>query len=277
MAPQRLRGVVVLFGLAAWVWGLLEDAHGKDPRRRQVLNAFEELRKSYRASLPDIKVRSVKSTVPGAKGGEAKVVSPGDVGPNLVKVKPAVVDVDGEWVEARNMVKVWAELAATGKKVSLTGYRWKPDERFYLCFETTAPVKFAFHQKFANRPDEQILPTEKHTKSFDTILPGEPYRLPVLLRMLDTDDDEDVSLSVVVVGSGGDPDLDREITVKAARNYCSKMDQLHQEMRTKKLAMSPIDLGREGQPTSDNTDDVALIAVGTGNRGYVELTLRKNP
>src|SRR5262249_8898322 len=157
--------------------------------------------------------------------GRATVASREAIKEGMIQVKPATVDVQGERVRTTNMVKVWGELAAGGKKVSLSGYEGRPNERFYLCFETTAAVRFGFHQTDPGKEPILILPKPKHTKSYETIMPGKPYKLPVLLKMLDTDDDEVVTLSVVVVGSGPDPDPvgdDNRIGVKPADDYCQK-------------------------------------------------------
>jgi hypothetical protein len=275
-----LRILVVWIGIFFVIGGSAGIANADD-ERAEVLKKFEELsnRVNERLDKDGIKWRNVKSAAPDANG-QAEVTSLDELKKSLARVKPVEVVVGGKPVSTRLFVKVWAELATSGKKVSLSGYDWRQKEQFYLCFQPSVPVRFAFHQTDKDVKPSMILPVPRYTESFEIIRPGKVFRLPIRLEMLDTDDDEAVTFTFLQAGSGPDPTTggaaDDEIGVLASKDYCTEMDNVF----TKTIAsaakrMRVIDLPRTGRRVSEDFNEIALIAVGVNDVGFIPFTMRK--
>jgi hypothetical protein len=250
-------------------------ARGEDDDRKKLLRAFDTLRKDVQEKIGDVAVTTVLSDIPQAVG-KAEVVDDEQLRSRLVQVKPLSIEVQGNPMETTNIVKVWAELT-DGKKVSLTGYDWQPKERFYLCFETAVPVHFAVHYTPRDGGPTLVLPNRKYTKSYETILPGKPYTLPIRMKMEDTDDPERMTLTfVTVAGPAPSPSVRRgKIRTKAAEDYCNEMDELAKQVRARGLRMRTLEIEPGGRNSVDDPNAVALLAVTTDNRGFIELTMRK--
>jgi len=81
-----------------------------------------------------------------------------------------------------------------GDYVSLTSYRWKPDEYFVLCFQTANPVTFSLFnvtKAVDGKPKyEWLLPSDKMPESTAPIKPGKVYEFTKPLQMESHADNE---------------------------------------------------------------------------------------
>lgn len=100
-------------------------------------------------------------------------------------------------------VKIWGQLVdpfgQPGPFVNLVKHKWQRKERFHLWLESAVPVQLALFQNYPEgRPaSKQISPDPRFPQTFATIMPGQPYRFPVLIEMDDDLRDELMSLVVV--------------------------------------------------------------------------------
>lgn len=98
-------------------------------------------------------------------------------------------------------MKIWAELRDgpnAGKFVNPAAYRWAAKERFWLWFETAAPVQLAIFQTYPDSVDgaRQVVPDEKYPTSFKTIYPGEKFKFPLPFIMDDNGKTEYMAIVV---------------------------------------------------------------------------------
>jgi hypothetical protein len=86
----------------------------------------------------------------------------------------------------------------------LQKYRWQRSERFYLWLDTAVPLQLSIFQNYPDgRPESrQVTPDERYPATFATIMPGRPFRYPVLLQADDDLRDEIVSIIVVRADTG---------------------------------------------------------------------------
>ncbi len=100
-------------------------------------------------------------------------------------------------------VKIWGQLVnpdgTLGPYVNLTKHKWQRKERFYMWLQTAVPIQLSFFQNFPEgRPkSKQISPDPAFPDTFSTIMPGAPYKFPVLIEM--DDDLRDEQMGIVVV------------------------------------------------------------------------------
>ena len=160
--------------------------------RAALQKSYATLKANSLKAIEDGKVETLQTQVKGTKltlvgGGQIPPAPPmGPMGPPL-----------------RLGVKVWAQLinpaGQPGPYVNLEKYPWHRMERFYLWLETAVPLQLALFQNYpeGRPPSRQISPNLAFPQTFATIMPGVPYRFPVMLAM--DDDLRDELLSIVVV------------------------------------------------------------------------------
>ncbi len=182
---MKRRNTLFVSFMAAAVAAIAADS-ARAGDRGEMLKRFEQLKSNS--------LRAMRGS------GIARTDRPGEgrPQPKPILVAPDVPPADpltqGE-PEIRLAVKIWGELAATGQKVNLTKHRWNPKERFWLWIESAVPLQMAVFQNYPEgRPrSRQVSPDERFPKSFDTIVPGKPFRFPVMFQMDDDLRDEQVS------------------------------------------------------------------------------------
>ena len=97
------------------------------------------------------------------------------------------------------LIKLVNPAGQAGPYVNVVKHKWQRRERFYLWLETAVPIQLALFQNYPEGllPSRQVSPDERFASSFATIMPGGPYRFPVLFKTDDDLRDEQVSLVVV--------------------------------------------------------------------------------
>ena len=162
----------------------------------------EELEKAFRKLRQQAEAASAKVPTFGSDDPPATFVE---------EVEP----VPTPYGNARNMIKVWAELDdGSHAKVSLANYRWKPQEKFHLVVLSSIPVQFALHNCTPDgKVQERVVPSLKHPTRFDGLInplkqdgyeEPAPFKVPVPLRMFDNTDDEAILLTATVEGKHED-------------------------------------------------------------------------
>ncbi|EMI53517.1 hypothetical protein [Rhodopirellula sallentina] len=132
---------------------------------------------------------AIKSVQTAIKGGDPKftLVQPTPTPPN-----PGCIS-----------VKVWGQLVnpngTPGPYVNLTKHKWERKQRFHLWLDTAVPLQLSFFQNYPEgRPkSKQISPDPQFPSTFSTIMPGAPYKFPVMIEM--DDDLRDEQMSIILV------------------------------------------------------------------------------
>jgi hypothetical protein len=269
--------------LALSLLGAAAPAHAQSSERAQALKVFAEMRDAALKHLKDVKVTNVKSDKPEVPKTAVHVDSVA-VGAMLPKV--GVNRVVGT-TPVNNIIKVWAELGSgskkhpgkpTGTAVSLTSYKWKANQEFFLCLETALPVRFTLHAN-DRTGDTQLLPDPEKLEGLDVILPGKRYVISIPLITDDNDDDEEVTLTVFTVGTREEvkpPVKDDEIVFKGVKAYRDQLDKAYREAKNKKTpTMRSVDVVPGTPPLSKNIDEMAYIGLCKESPASIRLKLRK--
>lgn len=193
-------------------------------------------------------------------------------------------------------IKVWFQLAATGKFVNPTKHRWNPKEELYIWLEPAVPVQVSIHQNYPEdvKKSKHIYPDPKHPKTFSTIFPKPGgVRLPVKFR---TDDDlrkEIISLVLVRSDSGTLPvvnalakDNNSGTSGDGGSLRLAMAEQVKQETKMNNEATSTGKIKGEDsrltivgpdndQELSSDFEDVAFFMFGHGTSHQFQLTLNK--
>jgi hypothetical protein len=247
-------------------------------KRTELEAQFKKL-KDYNQKAID----ASKGAVVGVKGAAGvKAFDPGKFNPVPDGVNPPPTGLG---------VKVWAELTEdpnAGKLVHPEKYKWHPKERFYLWFETCAPVYVSLYQDYQEKPTRKVLPDDMYPTSYSAIVPGQPYRFPIKLEM---DDNLHKELMAIVLVAATSRDCPRPIVMDpqdnqpvldkgAQKKFADFMDARSKAMKGQanfKFNPSTQDDQQNPsiRPVSDRPDDVAVICIGRENSGYVQLQLFK--
>jgi len=283
-------------GLVVLGAGLHLEAGDQDRERADLLKAFQQMRDEFRRKLPNPKITEREPGFPVSKspyaGKKVKTMDSREVGDVVSKFKPKKVQAGGQTVTAKNIVKVWATVD-DDTKVHLSNYKWKRKQSFYLWFETALPVKIALYQEHPDKPasknKELVLPQKDYPASFDVVQPGKPYRLPIEMEMDDDNKDEHMIIAIMGVGTKVEPNLTpdekdgRRYTAKSANDYRSDVDEFFRAALRKNLEWKTsnkrVNL-RPGQDpgsraSSRSADDVAIIAAGQDQSGFIKIVLKK--
>jgi hypothetical protein len=164
--------------------------------RQALLKGFDRLKANALQAIQQGKVSMVEAQVGTQTPTKIRLVGPSEIppvqvienGPPMglaVKIYGQVLDVAGQ----------------PGAFINLTKHKWQRKERFFLWLETAVPLQLAVFQNYPQTqglvPSRQVSPDERFPETFGTILPGQPYRFPVMLEMDDNLIDEIVSFIVV--------------------------------------------------------------------------------
>lgn len=178
------------------VIGLLTAGSARADDREELLKRFDQLKAN---SMQAIQSGNVQQTETQLQGSATRF--------NLVpkcNVKPAD-PVAADQPPVRLGVKIWGQLVdkkgKPGKLVNLMKHRWNPKERFYIWVDAAVPVQMSLFQNYPEgRPaSRQVSPDEKMPETFGTIMPGKPYRFPIMIAM--DDDMRNELMSIVFVRS----------------------------------------------------------------------------
>ena len=177
-------------GLGVWVLGVLAVlltwcGMGEAADRSEMMSRFDALKSNSMAAVKSGNVEMVEATVGTEK---IRLVGQAQIAPVPMPVGPPL----------RLGVKIWGQLL-DGRFVNLTKHKWQRSEQFYLWLETAVPIQLAFFQNYpeGRPPSRQVSPDQRFPSTFATIMPGAPYRFPVLIQMDDDLRDEQVSIVVV--------------------------------------------------------------------------------
>jgi len=105
-------------------------------------------------------------------------------------------------------VRVWGQLVDyagnPGPFVNLQKHKWQRNERFYLWIDTAVPLQLSIFQNYPDgRPaSRQVTPDPRFPATFATIMPGRPFRYPVMLKVDDDLRDEIISIIAVRADAG---------------------------------------------------------------------------
>jgi hypothetical protein len=249
----------------------------RESEREEALRVFAEMRKAALDNYKLLEVTEAESDDPQIKGRTTQV-HPASVARFVPKVG---INRQVGTVPAKNIIKVWAVLGSgsrgkpgdpTDTAVSLTNYRWKPNQEFFLCLETTMPVHYALHANYKNK-DEQVLPDPKNMKSQDAVLPGKTYVVPIALITDDTDDDELVTLTVTMDIQQHTPG--KRITVKGSTDFTHHMHRTYLRAKAAKQEMRSLDVTPGAPKTSKNINDVAHVGICKEHTSIIQLKLKK--
>ena len=180
--------------LGGWMVGVLvvlvaSCGVGVAQERDVLMNRFAALKANSMQAIEDGKVETVEAAVV-AGGQKIRLVGQAQIAPAppMIPAGPPL----------RLGVKICGQLL-DGRFVNLTKHKWQRGEPFYLWLETAVPIQLAFFQNYPDGrpPSRQVSPDERFPSTFATIMPGKPYRFPVLIQMDDDLRDELVSIVVV--------------------------------------------------------------------------------
>jgi hypothetical protein len=167
--------------------------------RAQMLSAFGTLRENGERAIQA--KSSAKVMVKGPRG-KFTVVGDCPVDPGPVCTDPST----GTQIQPCLGIQVWGELAhRPGTYVNLTKHKWQRSEQFYLWIHSAVPIQVALFQNYppdSGRASEQRSPDPRFPATFQTILPGQPYRFPVKIQLDDNLIDELMSIVAVRTDTG---------------------------------------------------------------------------
>jgi len=285
VSTKVLTLTVGVTALALGVSQLAPAQPGKAVSRQAFMAAFAKQKANAQGVMKTAKV--TERALPG--GARVKVANVSkDLRFNPVPIAPVGGTVTPMTPTATVLVKIWAAPVVgdkeTGQFVNLSLYKWRPKERFYLYFESAVPVHIGLYQDYPNttNPTRKVLPDTNYPDSFKTIMPGVPYRFPILMEMDNTNEAE--FMSIVFVSAGTEPLVINQPPEKpgsgsppedpnaVARKYQGAIDSIATKARAK-ARFAPV------QPTtvmtSTSPDDVAVCAFGPENYGFIQLKLFK--
>jgi len=182
--------------LGGWIVGVLVGVvlvascgMGAAAERSVLMKRFDTLKANSMAAVANGKVETVEAAVV-AGGQKIRLVGQAQIAPAppMIPAGPPL----------RLGVKICGQLL-NGQFVNLTKHKWQRSEQFYLWLETAVPIQLAFFQNYpeGRPPSRQVSPDQRFPSTFATIMPGVPYRFPVLIQMDDDLRDEQVSIVVV--------------------------------------------------------------------------------
>jgi len=173
--------------------------------------------------------------------------------------------------------------------VNLSLYKWLPEELFYLYFETSVPVHVGLYQDYPNTTmaTRKVLPDTNFPDSFKTIMPGGPYKFPILMKMDKTNEAE--FMSIVFVAAGTQPMAINETPKDAGSGsppedgvarYQKAMEEINKKARKSakarfNVAQQPMLTPMQIQTPVMNPDEVAVCAFGPEHYGFIQLKLFK--
>jgi hypothetical protein len=185
--------------------------------------------------------------------------------------------------------------------VHLEKYKWQRKQRFYVWFESAAPVYVGFWQDYDGKaPSRKVLPDERFPQSYSAILPGQPFRFPVLLEMDNDLNNEFMSIEVVLANNpdvpinkpnavdmnpppGMPPGLDKGIMKKHDQAMVDLMAKARKDPRFKfnptpdgMNPMVPPSVPPPPPGQQFNPDEVAIIAVAREGFSHIQLRLKKD-
>jgi hypothetical protein len=292
MKAVPVKAAALLVGVLAVQLGLPERAPAQAFKRSEALEAFNRLERNAKKGLADAKA---KPQTRGVGTGTAEVI----VTDRALRFVPVQV---GTEPDVKTMIKVWAapvkDKDETGDYVHLSKYKWQKKERFYLYFESAVPVQIGLYQDYPeasdpNKKTRQVMPDPAFPDSYQTIMPGQPYRFPILMEMDDNLEPEYMAIVVSAVagldqvinkpdpGTGTDPGG----ATRLAKAQKEGIDKLYKDIKGKPKArfnasVDPVDPNKPVDPgsktSSKSPDDVAIIAFGPENYGYILLKLHKD-
>jgi len=110
-------------------------------------------------------------------------------------------------------VKIYASLAdSSGKEsgtfVCIPKYKWHSNEYFYVYLESTTPIQVGFYQDYPENgmitKTRQVLPDPNFPESYGTVVPGQAFKFPTLIKMDDSQEPEFMAIVCSVAGSSSD-------------------------------------------------------------------------
>jgi len=225
----------------------------------------------------DLKKRSLEAI----RNGTIKIqeVGSGDTRARLATVpRGALSPPTGSAVPADRVgIRIWAELFDgddAGKMVSLSEHVWKPEERFYLWLESAVPLHCSVFEVFPDKPDQkhrQLIPGEHDFKGIDSVIPGEPYKMPIRLKLDKNASTEHMEIllvadeeGVLAVNEAAKSDDDGGGTVKQFETTRNQLAEIHERGD-----------GNDFKLDRDEDRDIATFFIGPGTRGQQLFSFRK--
>jgi hypothetical protein len=300
---KAVRLTAALLGFAAL---LLAPALGADPKVKQkdAQAAFDQMTDLYKTVMKPLK--SEKREV----GTGTATVIVADWPPDTFAFDP--VKVPGIPDPSTLGVKIWASLATkdgkeTGQYVCIPKYKWHANEYFYVYITSATPLQVGFYQDYPENgmitKTRQVLPSPEFPESYQTVLPGQPYKFPTLIKMDDSLEPEFMAIVCAIPGSSPDLEINKlhprtgsgnDGAVRLAKAQQEGMDAVRgKALKSPKgrltgvvpsIDPSNIPLGSMPDPnsqvtdlktTSTNTEDVSVIQFGSQNFGYTLFKLYK--
>lgn len=200
-------------------------------------------------------------------------------------------------------VAIWGELAQgpqAGQKVNFIKHKWQRREQFYVWVESAVPVQLSIFQEYAEGGPQPkpVIPDPAYPSTFATVMPGQPFKIPVVFEMDDNLQDELMSIVVVRAQSGILPmnsaagnalgsspnggDSNTSGVGGAIKASQAKFAGLNQQASstgsvngasTKFVITGP---DESLPPISNEPDDVEFVCMGFGDVGRLMLVLHKD-
>lgn len=244
---------ILLLIVGLLVASILVPASAAEPTDREKLfQAFDLLQKDYekKGGLPGLGEKPGFVKIPERDTPLGKVKS-------IVKVAARKYDPKAETV---------------GDYVSLTTYRWKPDEYFVLCFQSANPVTFSLFNvtKAADgKPRyDWLLPSDRMPESTAPIKPGKVYEFTKPLQMESHADNE--AIQFVFSDASNKGAKKPPIAV-----FAPQMMQVASQLRADGARYQGLVVGAPEKMESRDFNEVAVILGSTTTSGVLDLTLLK--
>lgn len=191
---------------------------------------------------------------------------------------------------AKNIVRVWARLyevkpklgrkpefqedyLPTNQYVSVTTYKWKPDQAYRLCFESGTDVWVSLFNMKDGKPGELLMPDKEYQESMRAIPLGTPFEMPITFTT-EKENDETLALVFATKGHPNFPNKQKQPDIGVLGPAVKKTVDQIQQKNSILLANKP----RKQQ--SQNIDDVAAFAVlskdnSDGLAGMLKVVFQK--
>lgn len=205
---RLVRGWAVVLGAAA-VLAVIPSSYGQDGDLPQ--KTFNRLKANSQQAIQNGRLQAVETRVSADCVEKIQVYAPSaNVAAGGTAQADAISGVQlhppaAPPVPIGLAAKIWGQklddAGQPGEFINLTKHKWQRKERFYLWLDVAVPVQLAVFQNYpatqGQLSSKQVSPDERYPETLATIVPGKPFRFPVMFEMDDNLIDEVVSFVMV--------------------------------------------------------------------------------